>query len=426
MAKISSATTTSTRTRPRAARSTRLATGTFDSFNPYIVRGAAAAGFAVQGFGGGLLYDTLMEQSTDEPSASHPLIAEAFKYPDDYSSATYRLDPRAKWHDGKPITAEDVVWSFDVLKDEHAQLQPLLRQCDGSGGAERPRGRVPLRPEGQPRAAAHHRRPRGAAEALVGGDRRQTARSATSPSRRWSRRSARAPTRSKASSRGRRSSGAVCRTIGQPTVGANVGRDNFDRRRYVYIQDDNAEWQAFTKGGYEDVRPETSSRRWATGYKFPAFKAGDVIKKEFATTSGEPMQGFVMNLRRPQFQDRRVRAGADLGARFREDEPHAVLRPEHPHRQLFREQRAGLQRPAAGQGTRNPGRLQGQAAARTVHAGIQAAGLRHAAGGTAEPAPGRPAVRRGRLEDQGRQDASTTRPASSSRSSSSATTRPTR
>ena len=58
------------------------------------MRGSPAAGLA--GFGGGLLYDTLMEQSTDEASVSHPLIADAFKYPDDYSSATYRLDPRAQ------------------------------------------------------------------------------------------------------------------------------------------------------------------------------------------------------------------------------------------------------------------------------------------------------------------------------------------
>ena len=128
----------------------------------------------------------------------------------------------------------------------------------------------------------------------------------------------------------------------------NVGRDNFDQRRYVYFQDDNAEWQAFTKGGFEDIRPENSSRRWATGYNFPAFKAGDVIKREFEDISGEPMQGFVLNLRRPQFQDRRVRAGADLRLRFREHEPHAVLWAQHAHRQLLRGQRTRVKRPAEG------------------------------------------------------------------------------
>src|SRR5262245_12127024 len=104
---------------PKGGTLNSTAVGTFDSFNPYIVQGTPAAGFG--GFGGGLLYDTLMEQATDEPSVSHPLIAEAYKYPDDYASATYRLDPRAKWHDGQPITAEDVVWSFNVLKANSPQ-----------------------------------------------------------------------------------------------------------------------------------------------------------------------------------------------------------------------------------------------------------------------------------------------------------------
>ncbi|HEU4986247.1 MAG TPA: ABC transporter substrate-binding protein, partial [Rhizobiaceae bacterium] len=95
--------------------------GTFDSFNPFIVRGTPAAGLS--GFGG-LLYDTLMQQSTDEAGTSHALIAEAFTYPEDYSSATYRINPEARWHDGKPITAEDVVWSFNVLKKQ----SPLYTQ----------------------------------------------------------------------------------------------------------------------------------------------------------------------------------------------------------------------------------------------------------------------------------------------------------
>ncbi len=90
------------------------------------MRGTAAAGLAE--FGGGLLYETLMQQATDKPATSYPLIAEAFKYPDDYSSATYKLNPDAKWHDGTPITAEDVVWSFDTLKAHQPDVQPLLRQ----------------------------------------------------------------------------------------------------------------------------------------------------------------------------------------------------------------------------------------------------------------------------------------------------------
>ncbi|TIX08729.1 MAG: ABC transporter substrate-binding protein, partial [Mesorhizobium sp.] len=104
---------------PKGGTYNSVVLGTFDSFNPYIVQGSPAAGLV--GFGGGLLYDTLMEQSTDEGSTSHPLIADAYKYPVDYSSATYRLDPRAKWHDGQPITTDDVIWSFQVLKANSPQ-----------------------------------------------------------------------------------------------------------------------------------------------------------------------------------------------------------------------------------------------------------------------------------------------------------------
>ena len=100
---------------PKGGTLNSVAEGSFDSLNPYIVRGTPPAGLVP--FGGGLLYDTLMEQSIDEPSVSHPLVADAFKYPDDYSSATYRIDSRAKWHDGQPITVDDVIWSFKVLKE---------------------------------------------------------------------------------------------------------------------------------------------------------------------------------------------------------------------------------------------------------------------------------------------------------------------
>ena len=95
------------------------ALGSFDSFNPFIVRGRAAAGLT---YFGGKLYDTLMEQSIDQSSASYGLVADAFRFPDDYSSATYRLNPKARFHDGKPITPEDVIWSFETW----TEYQPYM------------------------------------------------------------------------------------------------------------------------------------------------------------------------------------------------------------------------------------------------------------------------------------------------------------
>jgi microcin C transport system substrate-binding protein len=278
--------------------------GTFDSFNPYIVRGSPAAGFAQ--FGGGLLYETLMEQSVDEPSVSHPLVAEAFKYPEDYSSATYRIDPRAKWHDGQPITADDVIWSFNILKANspmygryYANVTEAVASTDHQvefrfdqkGNRELPKilGDMPVLPK----------------HWWEGTDASGKTRDITQPTLEPPLGSAAYKIKSF-----KPGSEIVWERVPDywgAGVPVKIGRENFDRRRYVYFQDDNAAWQAFTKGGFQDFRPENRSQRWATGYSFPAFEAGDVIKAVFETTSSEPMQGFVMNLRKPQFQDRRVR-----------------------------------------------------------------------------------------------------------------------
>ena len=289
---------------PKGGTLNSLATGTFDSFNPYITRGTSAAGFAE--FGGGLLYDTLMSQATDESSTNHPLIAEAFKYPEDFSSATYRLNPKARWHDGQPITADDVVWSLNALKatsplynryfhnvTEAVALSPteVEFKFDQKGNRELPHimGDLTVLPrhwwEGTDAAGKKRDIGQPTLEAPLGSGAYKVESFKPGAEIIWSR-------------------VADYWAVDLPV---NVGRYNFDKRRYVYFQDDNAEWQAFTKGGFQDIRPENRSQRWATGYNFPAFEAGDVVKAEFETNTGEPMQGFVLNLRRPQFQDRRVR-----------------------------------------------------------------------------------------------------------------------
>jgi microcin C transport system substrate-binding protein len=278
--------------------------GTFDSFNPYIVQGSPAAGLAA--FGGGLLYDTLMEQSVDEPSVSHALVAEAFKFPDDFSSATYRLNPKAKWHDGKPITVEDVIWSFNVLKEHSPQYSHYYANVteavaisdrevefrfDQKGNRELPHimGDLVVLPkhwwEGADASGKKRDITRPTLEAPLGSGAYRIESFKPGSQIVWTR----------------------VPDYWAADLPVKVGRENFDRRTYLYFQDDNAAWQAFTKGGFEDFHFENRSQRWATGYNFPAVQAGDVIKNEFPTTSGEPMQGFALNLRKPQFQDRRVR-----------------------------------------------------------------------------------------------------------------------
>ena len=289
---------------PKGGTVNLVATGTFDSFNPFIVRGTAAAGLA--GFGGGLLYDTLMQQSVAEPSTSYPLVAEALKYPDDYSSVTFRLNPKATFQDGKPITAEDVVWSFEKLKElnqlynrYYANVTEAVAlsdhevefRFDQTGNRELPHimGDLAVLPK----------------HWWEGTDPRGNKRDISAPtlepplgSSAWRIASFRA------------GSEVVWERVKDywgNGLGVNIGRNYFDIRRFTYFQDDNAAWQAFTKGGFQDYRGENRAARWATEYNFPAFQAGDVVKAEFDETSGKPMQGFVLNLRRPKFQDRRVR-----------------------------------------------------------------------------------------------------------------------
>lgn len=290
---------------PKGGTLNSVVLGTYDSFNPYIVQGSPAAGLV--GFGGGLLYDTLMEQAADEGSTNHALIADAFKYPADYSSATYRIDPRAKWHDGQPITVDDVIWSFQVLKANSPQYSRYFENITDAVAIS-------------DREVEFHFNQKGNRELpQIVGD------LAVLPKHWWEGTDANGKKRDITRPTLEPPLGSAAYKIASFKPGSEIvwqrvpdywaaklpvkiGRENFDTKRYTYILDDNAEWQAFTKGGLNDIKPENSSRRWATYYNFPAIKAGDVIKQEFKTTSPEPMQAFMLNQRRPQFQDRLVRA----------------------------------------------------------------------------------------------------------------------
>ena len=297
---------------PKGGQLNTVTMGTFDSFNPFIVRGTAAAGL---NYFGGILWDTLMQQSLADPGTSHGLIADAFKYPDDYSSATYRVDERARWHDGKPITAEDVVWSFNVLK-EHSQMHnryyanvteavalnehEVEFRFDQTGNRELPHimGDLPVLPK----------------HWWEGTDAQGRQRDVTKPTLESPLGSG--PYKIESFRAGSDITWKRVEDYWAAELPVNIGRNNFDRRRYTYIQDDNAAWQAFTKGGLHDIRVENRAGRWATEYNFPAFERGDVVKRTFESTSGEAMQGYVLNTRRPQFQDRRVREALTLAYDF--------------------------------------------------------------------------------------------------------------
>ncbi len=115
-----------------------IAFGTFDNFNQVI---AGVKGNLAQGIE--LFSEALTAGAMDEVSTEYGLLAEAVSYPDDYSSVTYRLRANARWHDGQPVTAEDVVYSFDVFKKNSPQLAAYYRHVD-QGGKDRRRARSPL------------------------------------------------------------------------------------------------------------------------------------------------------------------------------------------------------------------------------------------------------------------------------------------
>ncbi|MGI9366079.1 MAG: extracellular solute-binding protein [Rhizobiaceae bacterium] len=297
---------------PKGGTYNSMALGTFDSFNPFIVQGTTAAGLNYQG---GLLWDLMMSKAIDEPSASHPLIAEAFTYPEDYSSATYRLDKRARWHDGKRITPEDVKWSMEVLKEHSPQynryfadVQEIRIDNDYEVTflfAQKNNRELPLIIGAMPVLPKHWWEGKDAE-----GNKRDISKSTLEPPL-----------------------GSGPYKIGSFEAGSDItyervkdywakdtptrkGRYNFDKRRYTYFKDSNAMWEAFKKGGFGDIRLENRAEYWARRYNFPSFKSGDVKKVEYPTSSGYPMQGWVLNTRRDQFKDRRVRKALTWAMNF--------------------------------------------------------------------------------------------------------------
>lgn len=298
---------------PKGGTLNSVAEGSFDSLNPYIVRGSPPAGLVP--FGGGLLYDTLMEQSIDEPSVSHALVADAYKYPPDFSSATYRLDPRARWHDGKPITVDDVIWSFNVLKEHSPWYRRYYENVteavavgerevefrfDQKGNRELPKilGDLAVLPK----------------HWWEGTDANGKKRDITQPTLEPPLGSA--AYKIESVKPGQEIIWARVPDYWGAKLPVKIGRENFDKRKYIYILDSTAAWQAFTKGGLEDLHREPSARDWKTKYDFPALKAGDVIQKEFKATGSANFQGFALNMRRPLFADRRVRQALTLAYDF--------------------------------------------------------------------------------------------------------------
>ncbi|MEM9574745.1 MAG: extracellular solute-binding protein, partial [Pseudomonadota bacterium] len=239
-------------------------------------------------------------------STSHPLVAEFYTYPDDYSFAIYRLNKAARWHDGEPITPEDVVWSFEVLKQnnqlyreyyENVTSAEILNETDikfdfnEANNRELPKilGDMHVLPkhwwEGVDKDGNQRDFTQPTLEPPLGSGPYKIASFVAGSSITWER----------------------AENYWAADLPVNKGRNNFGSLKYTYFLDSTPIWEAFKKGGVQDFRTETRSKRWADEYNFTAFEDGMVQKRGFPTTSPQPMQGFSMNMRREKFQDIRVR-----------------------------------------------------------------------------------------------------------------------
>ncbi len=266
--------------------------GTFDNLNPYIVKGIPAAPAA-------LPFETLLVNSADEAFSEYGLVAESIEVPQDRSWVTFNLRPEARWHDAKPITADDVVFSFETLtKKGHPlyrnyyagvakveKLGPRRVKFSFKPGDNRELplilGQMPLLPkhywQGKDFAATTLTPPLGSGPYRIAG---------FEP--------------------GRFITVERVKDYWGKDLPVRKGQYNFDRIRWDYYRDATVALEAFKAGEY-DYRLETTAKDWATAYDFPAIKSGQVKKEEVETDNPAGMQAFVFNTRRPLFQDPRVR-----------------------------------------------------------------------------------------------------------------------
>lgn len=272
--------------------------GTFDTLNPFAIKGVPAAGLA-------LMYDQLLASSLDEPSVEYAQVAEWVSHPDDYSSVTFGIREGARWHDGEPVTVEDVIFSFEALKAnlpfwklywqnvtkaEQTGPREVTFSFDVQGNRELPliMGQLSVLPK-------HYWTGTGA-----DGQPRDITKTTLEPPL--------------GSGPYRIASVTAGRTIVYERVADYWGKDlavargqfNFGEIRQEYFRDQTAAFEQF-KAGALDLYIESSAKNWATAYDFDATKDGRVVKQNIALKTGEAMQAFVFNTRRAKFQDRRLR-----------------------------------------------------------------------------------------------------------------------
>lgn len=269
------------------------ATGSFDSLNPFIVRGTSALGLREH------VFESLLARGYDEPFTLYGLLAESIDVAGDRSWAAFTLNPQARFSDGEPVTVDDVVYSLETLRDKgrpnyktyYAKVERMERIGERTikfifspdGDREIPLiiGLMPIIPkhvyEKRDFNAAGFEAPIGSGPYIV--DQVKPGNSITyrrNPDY-WG-----------------------------VDLAVNAGQNSIDLVTYEYFRDSNASFEAFKSGIYH-ARPEDDPGRWTQSYDFPALRAGKVRKEAFESGMPSGMYALVFNTRRPVFADRRVR-----------------------------------------------------------------------------------------------------------------------
>ena len=281
---------------------TLSAFGTFDSLNPFLLKGISAAGL------GELVFESLLEKSLDEPFSMYGLLADDFSLAEDGLSATFHLNPKARFSNGKPVLAEDVKFSFDMLMSKQAHPQYRIYYGDVD--------RVEVLDERTVRFVFKQKNPE--LHLIVG--------EIPVFSRDW----LQGKTFKDAAEIKPVASGPY--VVDKYEIGKYIhykrnpdywakdlpvrkGMYNFDRIVFKYYKDTTIALEAF-KAGEFDFFYENYSKRWARDHVGPKYESGEIIKKELPHSNNAGMQGFAINTRRDKFRDVRVRKALSLAFDF--------------------------------------------------------------------------------------------------------------
>ncbi len=289
---------------PKGGRMVTMGTGganTFDTFNGYILKGDAAQGLES-------LFDSLMTRANDEPDAVYGLIAQSADVAKDGLSVTFILRPEAKFSDGTPVTADDVVQSFTLLKDKgHPAIAITLRDVVSAEAVNPATVRYTFKGE------LVRDLPMIVATLPVLSKAYYTLEKFEETSLKPPLGSG--PYKIKAFNPGTYVAYERRQDYWAKDLAVNRGRFNFDEIRYDYYRDRNVELEAI-KSGQFDFREEFTSVNWATGYDIPAVKDGRLIKDILPDDRPSGAQGYFINTRRDKFKDVRVREALDLAFDF--------------------------------------------------------------------------------------------------------------